>query len=560
MEVPMGFNIGPTISVQGEATFNAQMNQMRKNMQYVSAEAGAVMSAFGKNGKSVESLTAQNAQLSKALAVQKQGIKDIQEAMDKLVAAGVSPTNEQYKQLKANLDNVTAAANKTEQEIKENNEAMADLNKKSSGLGDSVKNMADKFGIALPAGAQKGIEALNSVSASTVAFVGVAVKMISTLVNASTQAAKTADDIMVLSQTTGMSTDKIQELKYSAELIDVSFETLSGSMTKMIRSMNTARNGSKEAAEAYQKLHVRIKESNGQLRDANTVFYEVIDKLGKVKNETERDAIAMQIFGKSARELNPLIEAGSKGLQAFAEEAHNMGYVIDAESLGKLGALDDAMQRFANQGEAVKNSLAMALLPMLTKFFEVISSIPPSVISTVAVIATVVVTVIALVKAIESIQGVVGAVGKLMDAGNAKMTKTTLIILGVVAALIALAVVIAIIMGKSKELNESMSNMGQSIGNMQRTASGTVPRYATGTSYHPGGAAILNDGGGPEMVVLPRGSQVYPYRQTMALLGAGGGGDTFNVVIDAKNIREFNDIVRIAQRERLTKRAGTSRR
>ena len=38
----------------------------------------------------------------------------------------------------------------------------------------------------------------------------------------------------------------------------------------------------------------------------------VIDALGKVTNETERDALAMQILGKSAQELNPLIEAGSQ--------------------------------------------------------------------------------------------------------------------------------------------------------------------------------------------------------------------------------------------------------
>lgn len=555
----MGYNIGPTITVEGERAFNEAMRAMRQNMKYVTAEAGLAMSTFGKNEKSVESLTARNEVLTKALDTQRKGAEKIRGELDKLVAAGLDPASEKYKQLKANLDNVTAAANKTEQEIKENNEAMADLNKKSSGLGDSVKNMADKFGIVLPAGAQKGIEALNSVSASTVAFVGVAVKMISTLVNASTQAAKTADDIMVLSQTTGMSTDKIQELKYSAELIDVSFETLSGSMTKMIRSMNTARNGSKEAAEAYQKLHVRIKEGNGQLRDANTVFYEVIDKLGKVKNETERDAIAMQIFGKSARELNPLIEAGSKGLQAFAEEAHNMGYVIDAESLGKLGALDDAMQRFTGQGEAAKNTLAMALLPALTKFFEVISKIPPSVISTVAVIATVIVTVIALVKAIQSISGVVGAVTKAMDPANAKMMKTTLIILGVVAALIALAVVIAIIMGKSKELNDSMSSMGQSIGNMQNQATGSIPRYASGTLSAKGGLALVGENG-PEFVSLRPGARVYNNSESMALLGAGSGGNVFNVTIDAKNVKEFNDIVRIAQRERITARAGTSRR
>ena len=41
--------------------------------------------------------------------------------------------------------------------------------------------------------------------------------------------------------------------------------------------------------------------ADGSLRDSEAVYWEVIDALGRVSNETERDAIAMQLFGKAPR-------------------------------------------------------------------------------------------------------------------------------------------------------------------------------------------------------------------------------------------------------------------
>ena len=61
------------------------------------------------------------------------------------------------------------------------------------------------------------------------------------------------------------------------------------------------------------------------MRDADDVFMDMVDALGSIENETERDALAMQIFGKSARELNPLIRAGSKALADYSKEAEELG-------------------------------------------------------------------------------------------------------------------------------------------------------------------------------------------------------------------------------------------
>ena len=47
-----------------------------------------------------------------------------------------------------------------------------------------------------------------------------------------------------------------------------------------------------------------------------------------------------------------------------------------------------------------------------------------------------------------------------------------------------------------------------------------TPGYATGTSFHPGGLAIVGERG-PELVSMPRGSQVFTNRESMEMVGGG---------------------------------------
>lgn len=73
--------------------------------------------------------------------------------------------------------------------------------------------------------------------------------------------------------------------------------------------------------------------------------------------------------------------------------------------------------------------------------------------------------------------------------------------------------------------------------------------YATGTYNHPGGYALVGERG-PEIVDLPAGSRVYPNKQYPEM----GATNNYYVTISAADVREFNDIVRLAQSKRVTER------
>jgi phage-related protein len=178
--------------------------------------------------------------------------------------------------------------------------------------------------------------------------------------------AEYADEVMTLSTQTGLTTDEIQVMKYQSELLDVSVDTLTGAMSRNIRSMSSN-------ADTYKQLGINVKDSNGNLRDSTEVFYESIEALGGVSNETERDAIAMELFGKSAQDLNPLIKSDKETLEKLKDEAYNTGYVMDDLSLQKMGTMDDSFQRFQNTVTSLKNNFISQFAPSISQVTDTLS-------------------------------------------------------------------------------------------------------------------------------------------------------------------------------------------
>lgn len=183
-------------------------------------------------------------------------------------------------------------------------------------------------------------------------------------------AASYGDEVLTLATQTGLATDTIQEMMYAAELMDVDFSTVQKSLFKLTRGMADSKDGTGGLSEAFKTLGIDLNAQKGGMKSAEQVFYEVIDALGTVENQTDRDALAFEIFGKSSQELNSMIAIGSDGIREFANEAHEAGAVMDGDALDALGAMDDGFQRANQSIEAAKRELALALAPAVTAVAE----------------------------------------------------------------------------------------------------------------------------------------------------------------------------------------------
>ena len=370
----MADTFGLKIGVEGEKEFKNALRDINNSFKVLGSEMNLVSSQFGKQDKSMESVTAKSRVLNKEIDAQKQKIATLEQALAN-ASSSFGDADKRTQAWQTQLNNAKAALNGMEKELDDTNKGLDtagnefdDTKKQADEFGDEVKKTAGKADDASDrfdklGGVLKGVGV--AAGAALVAIGAAAVGAGKALVDMTVNAASYADDILTQASITGMSTESLQAYKYAAEQVDVSLETLTGSMSKQIKSMSSARDGSAKFADAYAKLGVSVADSNGNLRDSDTVYWETIDALGNVANETERDALAMQIFGKSAQELNPLIDKGSEGIAALTEEAKKMGAVMSDESLNALGTFDDSVQKLTAGGEAAKNMLGTVLLPQL---------------------------------------------------------------------------------------------------------------------------------------------------------------------------------------------------
>jgi hypothetical protein len=459
-------------------------------------------------------------------------------------------------QWRASLISAQTEVAKQESLLRDLSSGQETARKTTASLADVVNGLANALGISLPPGLQTAVDKLDGFSASGAAAVTVVGGLVGALASSTMDMSKTADDLLTLSTQTGLTTDQLQEFEYASELVDVSTDTLQGSLVKLTNNMQTAATGTGSAAEAFKTLKVKVADSQGHLKNNYDVFLQTIDALGKMKNETERDALAMDIFGRSATDLNPLIEAGSGRLKELAEQAHEVGYVVDNETLQSFGELDDAMQKLDKQGDAVKRSFAEALLPIITAFAEALSAIPTPVLTAVISITSIATVVLLVVKAIKDLQGPVGTVKSMIGGVMSFMDPLYRRIMLIVAGITALVAVIAVLIGKGNEINSAMSGISSATTGTMRAANSKVPQYATGTRSARGGMALVGENG-PELVNLRGGEHIYTNGQTRSLLG----GDSISIgqiTIDAKNVKEFNDIVNIARNEAVSMRQGVT--
>lgn len=608
-------SIKTNIKLDGEREYKAAVGEINNSLKTLDSELKLLKNTYAENKDDVEGLTKINEALNRQILTQKEQISALEDALKNAAQEyGESDARTQRWQQKLNKANSTLID--MERELRDNTDALKDagveadnfsggiedlvektgaVDEQSASFGTTLQDVADKLGIQLPAGAQEAVNGLGGVNVAAgaavfglAALVTAIVKVEKALIDVTKESAKFADDILTMSMTTGQSAQQLQEFSYAAELIDVSIDTLQTSLTKLTNNMQNAMNGTGDAKKAFEQLGIAVTDSEGNMRAANDVFYETIDALGKVGNATERDALSMDIFGRSAQDLNPLIIQGSDTLREYADEAHNVGYVLDNEALSALGAVDDGFQRLQTTQDAVKNNMAAEFAPYLTSALEDIRALIERVGK-------------ALIDsgAVEAFGSILESSVSLLEPLGALVTTIlpalSVALKPIVEAVAILADTMDVLVGMFTLNGDKIStalgwNASRGQLSHQQVASGAYSGYrysesagwiesgvhteaelraeyaknptgtyeywkqlhgynAAGTDYWYGGRTLIGENG-PEMAILPQGTRILTAQESRQ----AGGGDTYNITIPASSIKEFEDIIRIVKNRRRVRR------
>jgi len=355
----------------------AGLTEANRLIRIADTEFKAAAASIGSWADNADGLSAKIKSLTTIVDVQQQKVQALKD-QHKAITETYGANSKAAQDLEVVINKETASLNRNTLELGESKTALDQLNNKTEETIKQKENLRKKTEELTSSMNELSKKALVALTAAAAAAGAAIMKLMM-------DSGKFADDLITLSNKTGISVQQLQELDYAARFVDVSVETMTGSMNKMTKTMDAARDAIttgklNDQAQAYQDLGVQITNTDGSLRNNKDVFYEVIDALGKVTNETERDSMSMQIFGKSATELNPLIKAGSVELNRLAAEAHQVGAVVSDEGVVALGDFDDNMESLNASTKGLMNEAMAQLAPVINDFVTQLKDNMPGII------------------------------------------------------------------------------------------------------------------------------------------------------------------------------------
>lgn len=514
------------------------------------AEVDRIAQSYEKGDRSAKgyearnkALAEQNEQLNVRMEQQREKIELLSKAMEK-AADTYGENSVEVQKYKKQLAEAQTEIDKTSKTIEEN---MKTMNSETNPLLDTFKELTEQAGIKLPAGLDTAIGKLGKFGEAG-AQLGTAVAITKQVIGTIADASESFSDLKSNAQLLGLDTTEYQKLEYALSRVGVSTEGLTEIMNPLyskIREADAAladyANGTKKFGEATGVLAMNIEDQRKKIYLLGTAMMEAEEIYGE-------NSDAVKSYEKRLTEAQAELKAMQEQVTASddaAKEAAKTWDELGVRLYDDQGNLRDITEIFYDLIGAYSETSSAT--ERITKMQEVFGETASKVNEIVESGGTALrqyadeaekTGKVLNESTVQALDNVNTAINKFKtNLENAKNS------LG--------ALLVGLLTFNGDLISDAWSGIKGSV-------SGMFTGYADGTYNHPGGYALVGERG-PEILRLPTGSQVYPtgVSQTM-LQGARSGGDTYNITIDARSVREFNDIVRIARSARQNGRMGVA--
>lgn len=169
-----------------------------------------------------------------------------------------------------------------------------------------------------------------------------------------------------------MSTKQYQKWAFVMQMTGSDASALRGQIGQLNQRLKGADSGSESAISGFNRLGISVRDANGEFRDSTELFEEAITKLQKIDNTTTRAAIAAQIFGRNASELNGVLNLSSADMDKLVRAQNVLGLAATNNAIKLAGAYNDAKDVLTATMNAMKTTVSEGILPMLTKLIQAI--------------------------------------------------------------------------------------------------------------------------------------------------------------------------------------------
>lgn len=158
----------------------------------------------------------------------------------------------------------------------------------------------------------------------------------------------------------GVSATELTEWRFAAQLAGVDAGELSNALARVSVLARSGGGG------VFRRLGVETRGAGGELRRASDILEDTGLAIGALGNETERTAIATQVFGRAGRALIPLFRGTRGSIRELRAEVRQL-YGTDLDRLAEVAdEAGDNQDRLNLVFDALRTRLALSVLPAVT--------------------------------------------------------------------------------------------------------------------------------------------------------------------------------------------------
>ena len=361
--------IKTTIAVDGEAAFKRAINEANTSMRNLGTQLTLAQAQFKKDGDAMKLMETRSKALKSEIDQQQNIVKALEQAV-KDSAAAYGENSEKTEKWEAELNRAKAKLVNLQSELTLNEQG---LDRNGKAFDDGSQHAADYQATLQTIGKNVSFQTVTEGISGITSKIESAIKKVFSFAKAIREtfadAGEWADNLITDATKYGMDVETLQRWQNAADLIETPVEAIITAQDKLSKKM---KNGWKDGKlDMWQVLGIDLKDADtGKARDKMDVMWELGETLLHISDMQERgstnydaDALSMEVFGKSWRELLPLFKAGREEWEKTVAEQQ----VVSEDRVKALGELDDANQALENSWDVTKYSFLAELAPTVTE-------------------------------------------------------------------------------------------------------------------------------------------------------------------------------------------------
>ena len=356
----MASGVNVKMGVSGVAQFKQSINQAKQSVKTLDAQIALSEKQFKANGDA-QSYMAEKSELLKAkLEAQKSVVTSAENALKQMADRGVDRSSKAYQDMYRQMLQAKGAMLDTQTEMDKIGESASEAADDTKDMNDEIKNIGKQVSF------ETVTSGINKITDSMEKAAKTAYKVGSAIVKEVLGVGTWADDVNTRASVLGVSPEDLQRMEKTARLIDTDAETIIKARQKLAKNIGS---GNKNAMSALEAMGIS---GNGDMED---VFWAAGNAIMKLSDETEQEAQANALFGKSWHDLIPLFSAGREEY----ERMNSSWDVMSEEQLKQLNEMDDEYQKLQIAVEDLKrealSNLAEPMKEALTAINDLLGKV-----------------------------------------------------------------------------------------------------------------------------------------------------------------------------------------